>query len=844
MVLARLRTLRGLAAVLAVVGPTLLALVDLAVGESLVLTGMLVGGPLLAWPALGPRATALVGAYVTGLALVLGALQWDVGQTEHTVIVVGVVAVTALAVALARRREAEEAEAAELRGHRSRADAAVARIIGMQRISEAGLAHEDLDAVLGEVVLSVRAAFRADSATVLLVDADGLHLRVRASVGVDEVGVAFPLGRGIGGRVLESGRPMLVDDLDAVEVSSAALRASGIRSLVVVPLLVGREVVGVVSVGSRRLAAFTGADVARLEHLASRVSMAVDRVRLFEALRDSEEALRAVVDSAVDAIVRIDAAGRIITANPATSRLFGYDEAELRGRGAEVLLAEPDRSDHAAHLWVYGPVRGARPLEVRREVVGRRQDGSTIPIQLTVTENDLHGEVVHVAVLRDISEHKAVERRLAHAALHDPLTGLGNRLLLLDRLERARAAVLRRERISALMFLDLDRFKRINDSLGHDAGDRVLTTVAGRLRAELRPEDTVARVGGDEFVVLVEDLEGIGRATEIADRIHDAVAAPMRIGDDEVFLTTSVGVVVIDHEAGSPAELLRQADSAMYRAKERGRSRVEAFDTGMQERALERLQLETQLHRGLEARELEVHFQPQYRVSTGAVSGVEALVRWRHPERGLLFPGQFLREAEESGLIVPLGRWVLDEACRAAAGWPTSGAAPPPSVWVNLCGRELAARSVVEHVAEVLERSGLAPSRLMLEVTEGALMDDPSTTSATLRSMRDLGVGVAIDDFGTGYSSLAYLRDFPVDAIKLDRTFLTGIGDGVRDPLVGVVAGLARSLDMLSVAEGVEDDAQLAAVTELGYDLVQGYLLARPAPEIDLTDTLVRPQRR
>jgi diguanylate cyclase (GGDEF)-like protein/PAS domain S-box-containing protein len=750
----------------------------------------------------------------------------------------GVALATVVAVVLAARRRDEERRATELRRDRMRADAAVARVIGQQRISEAGLTHVDLDAVLVEVVRGVRVAFRADSATVLLLEPDGRRLRVRASVGLDEVGTTVPVGVGVAGRVLEERRPRRVDDLRGVEVASPALRRGPLRSLVCAPVLVGGEAIGVVHVGARPPGAFTDDDTAALEQLAGKISLAVDRVRLLDDVREREEALRAVVDTAIDPIVRIDAAGRVLAANPATTRLFGYPEAELVGRGAEVLFAEPDRSDHAAHLWLYGPTRRDRRLEIRREVVGRRRDGTTVPIDLAVTESHVRGRVVHVAVLRDITEQKESERRLAHAALHDPLTGLGNRLLLLDRLERARAARSRADTVAALMFCDLDRFKRINDSYGHEAGDELLRTIAGRLRAELRPQDTVVRLGGDEFVVLAEDLEDARRATDIAGRLHAAVSAPVRVGDDDVYLTTSIGVALLGPDPASADELLRRADSAMYRAKERGRARVLLYDDGMQEQALERLQLETRLHRAVEAGELEVHFQPQYELATGALAGAEALLRWRHPDQGLLGPEAFLGAAEDSGLIVPLGRFVLREACRAARRWPRAADGTAPSVWVNVSGRELSSPGLVRHVAAALEETGLAPDRLVLEVTEGALMEDPAATGATLRRLRQLGAGIAIDDFGTGYSSLAHLRDFPVDAVKLDRTFLPGVGGGREAPLVEAVAVLAAGLGLRAVAEGVETAAQLAVVRAAGYDLVQGFLLASPGPTVDLTDSI------
>jgi diguanylate cyclase (GGDEF)-like protein/PAS domain S-box-containing protein len=433
------------------------------------------------------------------------------------------------------------------------------------------------------------------------------------------------------------------------------------------------------------------------------------------------------------------------------------------------------------------------------------------------------------------------QAQLAHQALHDPLTGLPNRTLFLDRLGHVLARRRPPGEAVAVLFVDLDRFKVVNDSLGHAAGDQLLVALAERLRHALRPADTVARFGGDEFTILCESVADAAQAAAIAARVGELIAQPFAIeGEDDVVLTASVGISLSaggpDTGADRPETMLRDADAAMYRAKERGRARHELFDEQMRAGAVQRLQLEQWLRRAIERDELRVHFQPEVRLADGRVEAVEALLRWQHPERGLLLPADFLALAEETGLIVPVGAWVLTEACRWAAR--LTGAGPggsSPGVWVNLSARQLAMPDLTGTVAEALAGAGIAPDRLCLEITESALMEDAEATLATLRSLKDLGVGLAVDDFGTGYSSLSYLRRFPVDFIKVDRSFVDGLGHDPEDTaIVAAVVGLAHSLGLVPVAEGIETAGQLAELRRLGCELGQGHLFAPPVPGEEL----------
>jgi diguanylate cyclase (GGDEF)-like protein len=429
---------------------------------------------------------------------------------------------------------------------------------------------------------------------------------------------------------------------------------------------------------------------------------------------------------------------------------------------------------------------------------------------------------------------------LAHRVLHDPLTDLPNRTLFFDRLALALARLRRHQTSIAVLFLDLDNFKVVNDSLGHGAGDRLLVELGHRLRAAIRPSDTIARFGGDEFVVLCEDIDEAHSAVMVGERIVEATAVPFLLEGREMYVTTSVGVALaIDGEA-TPETLLRDADAAMYRAKERGPGRVEVFDEALRARIMERLDLENGLRRALQNDELRVYYQPEVSMSDDRMVAVEALVRWEHPERGLLEPAEFVPLAEENGLIVPIGAWVLNEACAQVAKWRADGA--DLGVAVNVSARQLAQPDIVEVVRRALDDSGLPAEALCLEITESAVMRDPKAALATLSVIKDLGVKVAIDDFGVGFSSLAQLKEMlPLHALKVDRSFISGIADDDRNSaIVAAVVMLASTLGVTAIAEGVETAAQVAQARAVGCDLSQGFFFTEPEPAAQLAERFGR----
>jgi diguanylate cyclase (GGDEF)-like protein len=430
--------------------------------------------------------------------------------------------------------------------------------------------------------------------------------------------------------------------------------------------------------------------------------------------------------------------------------------------------------------------------------------------------------------IRYAIERKRSELELAHHALHDALTHLPNRTLFLDRLELALARSERRPSSVAVLFLDLDRFKVVNDSLGHGVGDDLLRESAARLSRVIRPSDTVARFGGDEFMVLCEDLAADSEAIAIARRIEEAISEPFDIEGHEIFVRASIGIAFARGRDESGKTLIRNADQTMYRAKQRA-SGVELFNEEMHTRAVHRLETENELHRALDRAELRLVYQPQVDLATGAIVAVEALVRWQHPERGLLDPCEFVPLAEETGLIVPIGEWVLEEACRQLGRWrEETPQADSLIVSVNVSPRQLACAGFVERVAAILDATGIDTSRLCLEVTESAVGREKEL-GAVLHSLRSLGIALSIDDFGTGYSSLTALDRYPLDVLKIDQSFVQRLGEGPeRRAIFAASVGIADALGLTAVAEGVEEARQLVEVRELGCRLGQGYHLARP----------------
>jgi diguanylate cyclase (GGDEF)-like protein/PAS domain S-box-containing protein len=558
-----------------------------------------------------------------------------------------------------------------------------------------------------------------------------------------------------------------------------------------------------------------------------------------ERMRQSEQRFRALVQNASDVVIISTLSGLITYQSPTAATLWGYANETLIGQPTRTLV-HPDDQPALKDLWdqlrdVHGSVRST-------ELRVRRFDGTWGHVELIMT-NLAHEASIEGFVLtaRDIEERKAFERQLTQRAFHDALTGLPNRLLFHDRVEQALVRARRRRLLVGLLFIDLDNFKLINDSLGHDAGDQLLIQVAGRLVACGRAEDTVARLGGDEFVVLLDCLLSGDDTAAVADNIGRQFKRPFILKGRDVVVTVSIGVAFGDASQEDKESLLRNADVAMYRAKSNGKGQHVLFDPSMHTDALARLELENDLRRALDNDELRVHYQPIVQMPAGHLVEVEALVRWQHPKRGLLSPAAFINVAEETGLIIPLGRWVLNEACRQAVEWETSSPLNPLRMLsVNLSPRQFQQLDLDREIAEILQRTGWCASRLKLEITEGVIMEDVDRTMTMLGKLKDLGVKLAVDDFGTGYSSLAYLKRLPLDVIKIDQSFVRGIGQNPEDTaIVQAIMSLAKSLNLSVTGEGIETADQAVRLKTMGCDRGQGYFFAKPLDANSIT-TLLR----
>ncbi|MBV9040435.1 MAG: EAL domain-containing protein [Acidimicrobiia bacterium] len=557
-------------------------------------------------------------------------------------------------------------------------------------------------------------------------------------------------------------------------------------------------------------------------------------------LRRSDDGYRALVESAADAIVSADAQGRIVSWNAAAERLFGYPAGNVIGRPLTILIPEGQREAHERGLDRFLASGAARLMGRHVDLEAVRADGSVFPVELSLSTWTTDGRRFFSAIVRDITERRRTHERLARQALHDPLTGLPNRALVLDRIGQALARCERRDSSVAVLFFDVDRFKVVNDSLGHGAGDALLVLIVERLQSLLRPGDTMSRLGGDEFVVVCEEVFDIDQARHLARRLSGAFAAPFVLGEREMFATASLGIALGRPPAATPESLMRDADAAMYWAKERGRSRYEVFDEDMRAQVLRRLDTEHAMPRALERNEFRILYQPIVSLDTGTMTGVEALVRWEHPDHGLISPAEFVPIAEDNGLIVPLGSWVLRQAMEQAAEWHSQHPARADlHVTVNLSARQLQDPGLPFAVATAIDELDLDPSSVTLEITESVLMHDRDVSLARLLDLKFLGVRLAIDDFGTGYSSLAYLQRFPLDVLKVDKAFVDGVALGPEESaLASAIIRLGHTLHLRTVAEGVESPEQVAHLRRLGCQEAQGFLWAQPLPPSEITACL------
>ena len=545
----------------------------------------------------------------------------------------------------------------------------------------------------------------------------------------------------------------------------------------------------------------------------------------------AEESLRLyanVFEHSAEAILITDSDQHILAVNPTFTRLTGYTIDEIRGENPHILSSGLTSPETYRAMWTAVGEAGYW----QGEIVDRRKDNTLYPKWMSISVvRDIEGHITHyVASFTDITERKVAEARISQLAYHDALTGLINRFSLQSQLEQALHMAHREQRALAVIFLDLDRFKIINDTLGHAVGDDLLKEVSNRLRDSVRGSDIVARLGGDEFVVVLTEVEDATAAARLADKILHTLAQNYRIGKNELHSTASIGLAFYPDDGEDVETLMKNADTAMYHAKSVGRNNVQFFTTEMNQAAMKRLMLEQDLRVAVEAKQFELHYQPQLNSRDGRAVGVEALVRWRHPHNGLIFPAEFIPMAEETGLILQLGEWVLDEACRQLRAWRDHGV-KDVTIAVNLSAHQLHSPVLLEQVAQALEKNGLTGSDLELEVTESVAMHDPAASISKLKALRDLGVRLSIDDFGTGYSSLSYLKLLPIHTLKLDQSFVRDIETDSNDVAICTATiALAHNLGLAVIAEGVETEAQRLLLTSHHCDFMQGYLFSRPLP--------------
>ncbi len=621
-------------------------------------------------------------------------------------------------------------------------------------------------------------------------------------------------------------------------------------SLIVLPLLTDAGIVGALTIYSENVATFGPDEKLLLTELAEDLAYGIttlrirsERQRALDALAHANQRNDLILQAAGEGIFGLDRDGKTTFVNPAALRITGFCAEELIGQNHHSLVhhshndGKPYPQDECC---IYAALQDGTVRRLDSEVFWRK-DGGMFPVEYVSTPMFKDGQLIGaVVVFQDISERKASEERLRYQALHDTLTGLPNRVYFMDTLRQAIEHTRQHQNPGfAVLFLDLDNFKLVNDSLGHLDGDRLLIATARRLRDLLHNNDVIARFGGDEFAILLDHRVDYYAVIAVAEDIRRAMAEPFFFDDHEVINSASLGIVLNLGEYEHPADLLRDADTALHHAKAAGRNRYQIFDKTMRASLLERLYLEAALRRSIERQELCLYYQPIVVLATRKIIGFEALIRWNHPNRGMLPPDLFIPIAEEAGLIVSLGWWVLHEACRQLRIWQTRFPELPLTINVNLSGAELMRSNMVEHIRQTLEGTGLDAAYLKLEITESVMMDNAETTIATLKELRDLGVGLCIDDFGTGYSSLRYLHRFPVQTLKIDRSFINTLNiDAESAVITQSMIMLSHTLGMNVVAEGVETCEQLEYLNTLHCEYAQGYLFSRPLNSVDASKLL------
>ncbi len=569
-------------------------------------------------------------------------------------------------------------------------------------------------------------------------------------------------------------------------------------------------------------------------------------LHMTQDLRESEQKMRSVIEASLDCVLIMDSTGNIVEFNPAAERTFGYPREQVIGRElAEVIIPAAFRERHTAGLSHFIKSGESRVIGKRLELSALRADGTEFPVELTITTFNQSGALMLVGFLRDITDRKQAEAEIHSLAFCDPLTRLPNRRLLRERLQHALSAGTRHNAYGAILFIDLDNFKSLNDTRGHGTGDLLLVEVAARLQSCMRSEDTIARLGGDEFVVVLENLsEEIGQAAiqaeMVGEKVRDTLGQPYQIEDFDHYSTPSIGIGLFRQQEMSVDELLKRADTAMYQAKQAGRNAVRFFDPAMQSALESRTQLESDLRIALANREFRLFLQMQVNAANRIISA-EALIRWEHPERGFIPPAQFIPLAEETSLILPIGQWVLETACAQIKAWESNPATRELQLAVNVSARQFRQPDFVEQVCSTIARHGISPSKLKLELTESLVLDNVMDSIGKMGELRAIGICFSMDDFGTGYSSLTYLKTLPLCQLKIDQSFVRDISiDRGDEIIVQTIIGMAHNLNLEVVAEGVETPEQLEFLRKHKCKIFQGYLFGRPVSQEDFHQIILK----
>ena len=649
------------------------------------------------------------------------------------------------------------------------------------------------------------------------------------------------VGNSLSAYVFKQGRSMLFTDEEAQKlIDSGDVESVGTDSPIWlgVPLKTPDGAIGVLVVQDYENSdTYSQQDVELLTSVADQIAMAIERKRSEEALRLSQERFELVTRATSDAVWDWNLKTDEIWWNEGFQNLFGYSGEEIGSqRSSWTERLHPDDSERVTED-ILRHIESGKTNWIE-EYRFRRRDGSYASVvdRGYVVYDQADQPIRLLGSMMDVTERKSLEEQLTHLALHDPLTKIANRVLFRDRVDHALSKVVRNHVSIAVLFLDLDNFKSINDSLGHAAGDKLLVAVADRLQDCLRNSDTAARLGGDEFAILIESVLHTDEPVNIADRVLDVFRQPFSIEGVEVYVCASIGIAAGSTETSGPEELLRNADLAMYLAKGRGKGKYVVFEPKMHEALLERIELEGDLRRGIECKEFTLHYQPIVELTSNKLLGMEALVRWQHPRFGLLSPMRFIPVAEETNLIVPLGEWILGEACRQVQSWREQYAsAEDVSLTVNISIRQFLQHELVEIVSNALHASGLPPKLLILEITESFMLQDTEATILKLHDLKKLGIRLAIDDFGTGYSSLSYLQRFPIDILKIDKSFIDKLGQGSEGNAVArAIIMMGESLNLRTIAEGIEHPHQIETLQVLGCNAGQGFHFAKPLTPADM----------